>query len=142
MPALPCRALDGVAQVFRIASEGERVGQQSCGFAAAGQERAELDGVDLDGLTVLACAVRTAGRARQSEAERLAVGAGPLRNDVGDEASVVSGIDVEFGTGGAGDVYPVHPDVAGEADVEQVRDRLTSLPARQIEQGELGDRPG
>ena len=67
-----------------------------------------------------------AGGPVELERERLAVGAGPLGDDVGDDATVVVGVEVDRFAGRGDKVDAVHPHVAGEADVEQVRQRLTT----------------
>ena len=83
-----------------------------------------------------------AGGTVEDEGERLAVGGRPFGDDVGEDASVVDRVVVGFDGDGVGDVDPVSPHVAGEADVEQVRQRLTSDWFGQVQQLQAGDRPG
>ena len=58
---------------------------------------------------------------------------GPLGDEVLHEAAVVVGVEVEAVSDRVGDVDAVHPDVTGEADVEEVRERLLA-DDRQLQQ--------
>ena len=80
------------------------------------------------------------GRAAEREGEGLAVGARPFGDDVGHDPAVVVGIDVERLGRCPGQVDAVHPHVAGEADVEEVGERLPADRGREVEQGKPGDR--
>ena len=62
------------------------------------------------------------------------MGTGPLGDDVGDDASVVFGVDVERLARRNRHVDAVHPGVAREAHVEQVRQRLTADGLGEVEQ--------
>ena len=90
---------------------------------ATGEGADEVEGVDLDAFAVDALAELAAGGTVEHELERLAVDAGPLGDDVGDEAAVVIGAEVHRAVDGRVDVDAMGPDVAGEADVEQVLER-------------------
>jgi hypothetical protein len=102
------------------------VPQYALSVAAAGEDPAELDGVHRHALT--------ARRPRQVEGAGLIVSGSPLGDDVGDNATVVPGVDVELPIGGAGKVDPVHPHVPGEARVEQVADPLPPDRLGQVQQ--------
>ena len=108
--------------------------------AALGQDPAELDGVHRDVLATAPARNCPPAGPPSVEDEGLAVGARPFGDDVGDEPAVVVGIEVERLAGRPRQVDAVHPDVAGEADVEEVGDRLAPDRRRKIEQRETGDR--
>ena len=72
------------------------------------------------------------------ERERLAVRTRPLGDDVGDDAAVVFGVDVERFARRNRQVDPVHPGVACEAHVEQVRHRLPTDGLGEVEQAAAG----
>ena len=102
------------------------------------EDPAELDGVDVDVFAAGSSSERSSGRAAEREGEGLAVRAGPLGDDVGDDAAVVIGVDVECLGRRPGQIDAVHPDVAGEADVEEVADRLPSYGCGEVEQRGAG----
>ena len=70
-------------------SEGDDRGEQAGGLASPGEEATELDGVDHGRLAAGARREVAARRPGQLERERFAVAAGPLGDDVGDDAPVV-----------------------------------------------------
>src|SRR5436190_5806267 len=65
-----------------------------------------------------------AGGAGEEQVERFSVELRPLGDDVGDQASVVGEVQVHGTADSRVDVDPVRPDVAREADLEQVVHRL------------------
>ena len=71
------------------------------GVGAAGQDAGEVDGVRSGGFAATAGFEVATGRPGQPQAERLAVPAGPLGQDVGDDAGVVAGGQFERAPGGA-----------------------------------------
>ena len=73
------------------------------------------------------------------ERERLTMRARPLGDDVGHDPAVVVGIDVDRLGRGPSQVDAVHPHVTGEADVEEVGERLPADRSREVEQGKPGD---
>src|SRR5713101_7512642 len=76
----------------RWRSEGDSGGQQPGTGCPAGQGPAEFERVEFEVLAVVPFAPLAAGRSGEGEAERLAVGAGPLGGRVGDETAVVAGV--------------------------------------------------
>ena len=101
-------------------SEWERVAENTGAGQATGKGADEVEGVDLDSFTVDALAELAAGRSFEHELERLAVDARPLADDVGDETAVVIGGEVHRPVDSRVDIDAVRPDVAGEANVEEV----------------------
>jgi hypothetical protein len=71
-------------------------------------------------LTVAALTPPAAGLSGEGEAERLPVEAGPVGDDIGDEATVVSVGEDHVVGGGAADVEAMHPGVPGEDGVDEV----------------------
>ena len=110
-------------------------------MCALGEGAEELDGVDRDDLAAVAVAEAAAGRAGEMERERHVVDRRPLGDEVLHEATVVLGVEVEAVAERVGDVDAVHPHVAGEADVEQVGDRLLADDG-QVEQLAVRDEAG
>jgi hypothetical protein len=104
--------------------------------------------VGVDGLWFAAVAggEGAAGRTGEHERVRLAVAPGPFGEDVGDDASVVLGRELRVRAGRPGDVDAVHPDLAGEAHVEQVPQRLPAdadtEPGADGQQRQRADRRG
>ncbi len=72
-----------------MGSEGDDRGEQAGGLASPGEQATELDGVDHGRFAAGARREGAAGGTGQLERERLAVAAGPLGDDVGDDAAVV-----------------------------------------------------
>src|SRR5918995_2499443 len=88
-----------------------------------GHDAAELDGVELEHLPRASAALeRPTGRAVEKEAVRPAMPLGPLGDDVGDDAPVVVGVDLEGTADGAVDVEAVHPPITRVDDVVQGTD--------------------
>ena len=104
-----------------------------------GQDPAELDGVHVDVLAAGFGSELPSGRPTEREGERLTVRARPLDNDVGHDPGVVVGIDVEWLGRCPSQVDAVHPHVTGEADVEEVGERLSADRSREVEQGKPAD---
>lgn len=65
-----------------------------------------------------------AGRSGELESERIGVRGCPFSDDVGDDASVMLGCDIEGAADGPAQVDAVHPRITGEADVVEVAKRL------------------
>src|SRR5947208_16787201 len=102
-----------VTSVIALSSSGGSISERKrvCEHAGAGTaaaERAhELDGVDLDVLSVDTLAERAAGGTVEHEVERLAVDGGPLADEIGDEAAVVFGSGVHGTASGGTQIDPV-----------------------------------
>ncbi len=93
-------------------------------MGALGESAQELDGVDRDDLAAFAVAEAAAGGSGEVERERHVVDRRPLGDVVRHQPTVVLGVEVEPVSEGVGDVDAMHPHVAGEADVEEIRNRL------------------
>src|SRR5438105_11809222 len=105
--------------LWRVGSQGQRVAHHAVAGKSSAERADEVERVHLDVFAAVALAERAAGSAGQVQVERLAVELCPLPDDVGDEASVVDGVDVHAPTGGGMDVDAVRPGVASEADFEE-----------------------
>ncbi len=80
-------------------SERHLLGQQAGPGPPAGEDAAEFDRIEGYGLAPDTAREDAARRALQGEGERPAVAAGPLGDDVGNEAAVVAGGELEGVTG-------------------------------------------
>src|SRR6266542_3085350 len=103
-----------------VSLQRERVAEDAGARKAAGKGPDEIDGIDVDALAVDTLTELAARRAFEHELERLPVDRCPLTDDVGDEPSVVVGCDVHVAAGGLADVDAMSPQIAGEADVEEI----------------------
>src|SRR2546423_5354825 len=119
---------------------------EDAGAGQATREGAdEGEGVDLDAFAVAPLGELAAGGAVEHELEGPAVDARPLGDDVTHEAAVVVGGEVHRAVDGRVDVDAMGPDVAGEADVEQVLERCPTdgrtERERQVPRGGRGAPP-
>src|SRR5712692_11237782 len=127
------------------------MGEYTLAGQAPGQRADEVDGVDLDPFTVDAGALDTgslnalaelaAGATLAHELVGLTVDRPPLGDDVGDEATVVIRAELHRAPDRGTDVDAVRPNVAREADVEEVFQRHP--PDRRTERhGQVAHRQG
>jgi hypothetical protein len=115
-------------------SERKGVGHDPGAVAALGQDPAELDGFHVDVLAARSGPVLASGRSGEGDGEGLTVGARPFGDDVGDDAAVVVGVEIERLGRCPSQVDPVHPHIAGEADVEEIGDKLAANRGGEVEQ--------
>ena len=73
--------------------------QDPVAMRALGEDPGEFDRVESAVFTTAAGHEPSAGRTGELEAEGLAVSAGPLRHDVGDQASVMARVGIEVRAG-------------------------------------------
>jgi hypothetical protein len=116
--------------------------QDSVAVGSFSQNPAELNGFDGNVLSIGPRAEPTTRRPFKDEVERLTVGAGPLSDEVSDEATVVGGGEIEGFAHCPRQVHPVHPHIPSESDIEEVQDGLAPDGSRKIEKRKVGDGTG
>jgi hypothetical protein len=116
--------------------------QYSVAMGSFGQNPAELNGICGNVLPASPRAEAATRRTLKNEVEWLTMGASPLSDDVGNEAPVVGGGEIESAARGPCQVYPVHPHIPSESHVEEVQDGLAADWSRKIEKREVGNGAG
>src|SRR4030095_16204405 len=104
------------------ALEGDTGREEPGAGHSAGDDAAELDGVELVRLARAAVLERPAGGAVEDEGVRPAMPPRPFGAAVGDRVPVVVGVDGERTSDGAVDVEAVHPPITRVDDVVQATD--------------------